>query len=156
MIDVANGGDRPARHESLEDDRIIVTPTLVKKSPGPKTWIVGMLAASQRRRRADAALCLGDPARPSGRSAGSDAAAVTRRRAEALSALPERGAQALGHVVGEGPHPRRVAELGSVSTHRSRAREGIDRADAHQRGVGVALEERTRNCTPVPKLNLST
>ena len=28
----------------LEDDRIIVTPTLVRKSPGPTTWIAGTLA----------------------------------------------------------------------------------------------------------------
>lgn len=42
IIDVANGGD-DAWYQSLEDDRIIVTPTLVKKTPGPKAWIVGTL-----------------------------------------------------------------------------------------------------------------
>ena len=31
---------------ALEGDRIIVTPTLVKKAPGPKTWIVGTLTPS--------------------------------------------------------------------------------------------------------------
>lgn len=43
IFDVANGGD-DAWYQSLEEDRIIVTPTLVRKSPGPKTWIVGTLA----------------------------------------------------------------------------------------------------------------
>jgi CheY-like chemotaxis protein len=43
IFDVANGGDE-AWYQSLEEDRIIVTPTLVRKSPGPKTWIVGTLA----------------------------------------------------------------------------------------------------------------
>ena len=42
IIDVAHGGD-DAWYQSLEEDRIIVTPTLVRKSPGPKTWIVGTL-----------------------------------------------------------------------------------------------------------------
>lgn len=43
IVDVANSGD-DAWYQGLEDDRIIVTPTLVKKTPGPKTWIVGTLA----------------------------------------------------------------------------------------------------------------
>jgi len=43
IFDVANGGDE-AWYQSLEGDRIIVTPTLVRKKPGPKTWIVGTLA----------------------------------------------------------------------------------------------------------------
>jgi CheY-like chemotaxis protein len=43
IVDVAKGGD-DAWYQGLEDDRIIVTPTLVKKTPGPKTWIVGTLA----------------------------------------------------------------------------------------------------------------
>jgi CheY-like chemotaxis protein len=43
IVDVANGGDE-AWYQSLEEDRVIVTPTLVKKTPGPKTWIVGTLA----------------------------------------------------------------------------------------------------------------
>jgi DNA-binding response OmpR family regulator len=64
MIDVAHGGD-DAWYQSLDDDRIIVTPTLVKKSPGPKTWIVGTLASN------DAVVqmlhtILGDPTRPPG------------------------------------------------------------------------------------------
>jgi CheY-like chemotaxis protein len=43
IVDVSKGGDE-AWYQGLEDDRIIVTPTLVKKTPGPKTWIVGTLA----------------------------------------------------------------------------------------------------------------
>jgi CheY-like chemotaxis protein len=43
IVDVANGGD-DAWYQGLEDDRIIVTPTLVRKTPAPKTWIVGTLA----------------------------------------------------------------------------------------------------------------
>jgi CheY-like chemotaxis protein len=43
IVDVAHDGDE-AWYQSLEEDRIIVTPTLVRKSPGPKTWIVGTLA----------------------------------------------------------------------------------------------------------------
>ncbi|MDB5219635.1 MAG: Adenylate cyclase [Myxococcaceae bacterium] len=43
IVDVAKGGD-DAWYQGLEEDRIIVTPTLVKKTPGPKTWIVGTLA----------------------------------------------------------------------------------------------------------------
>jgi DNA-binding response OmpR family regulator len=43
IIDVAHGGDDDW-YQALEVDRIIVTPTLVKKAPGPKTWIVGTLA----------------------------------------------------------------------------------------------------------------
>ncbi len=43
IFDVAKIGDEEC-YQSLEDDRIIVTPTLVKRTPGPKTWIVGTLA----------------------------------------------------------------------------------------------------------------
>lgn len=43
ICDVANGGD-DAWYQMLEEDRIIVTPTLVRKVPGPKVWIVGTLA----------------------------------------------------------------------------------------------------------------
>lgn len=43
IVDVANGGDE-AWYQSLETDRVIVTPTLVRKTPKPKTWIVGTLA----------------------------------------------------------------------------------------------------------------
>jgi DNA-binding response OmpR family regulator len=43
IIDVANGGDEDC-YQSLEEDRVIVTPTLVRKKPGPKTWIVGTLS----------------------------------------------------------------------------------------------------------------
>ncbi len=43
IIDVAIGGD-DAWYQSLEQDRVIVTPTLVKRMPGPKTWIVGTLS----------------------------------------------------------------------------------------------------------------
>jgi CheY-like chemotaxis protein len=43
IFDVAHEGDE-AWFQGLEEDRIIVTPTLVRKSPGPKTWIVGTLA----------------------------------------------------------------------------------------------------------------
>lgn len=64
MIDVANGGD-DAWYQSLEDDRIIVTPTLVKKSPSPKTWIVGTLASNDAVAQMLRTV-LGDPARPSG------------------------------------------------------------------------------------------
>ncbi len=46
VIDVAHGGD-DAWYEALEVDRIIVTPTLVKKAPGPKTWIVGTLTPNE-------------------------------------------------------------------------------------------------------------
>ena len=43
IVDVASDGDDDW-YEALEEDRVIVTPTLVKKKPGPKTWIVGTLA----------------------------------------------------------------------------------------------------------------
>ena len=43
ILDVASGGDE-AWYQCLEADRVIVTPTLVKKMPGPKTWIVGTLS----------------------------------------------------------------------------------------------------------------
>lgn len=43
IVDVANGGDDDW-YQGLEEDRVIVTPTLVRKKPGPKMWIVGTLA----------------------------------------------------------------------------------------------------------------
>jgi CheY-like chemotaxis protein len=43
IFDVAKGGDA-AWFASLEEDRIIVTPTLVRKTPGPTTWTVGSLS----------------------------------------------------------------------------------------------------------------
>ncbi len=43
IVDVAAGGDE-AWYEGLEEDRVIVTPTLVRRKPGPKTWIIGTLA----------------------------------------------------------------------------------------------------------------
>ena len=43
IVDVAHGGD-DAWYQGLEDDGIIVTPTLVRRSPGRNTWIVGTLA----------------------------------------------------------------------------------------------------------------
>lgn len=43
IIDVAKGGDEDW-YQSLDQDRVIVTPTLVKRKPGPKTWIVGTLS----------------------------------------------------------------------------------------------------------------
>lgn len=43
IIDVAHGGD-DEWYQSLEDDRVIVTPTLVRHKPAPKTWIVGTLS----------------------------------------------------------------------------------------------------------------
>jgi CheY-like chemotaxis protein len=43
IVDVGAGGDE-ASYESLEEDRVIVTPTLVRRKPGPKTWIIGTLA----------------------------------------------------------------------------------------------------------------
>ena len=42
IIDVANADEDC--YASLEEDRVIVTPTLVRRTPGPKTWIVGTLA----------------------------------------------------------------------------------------------------------------
>jgi DNA-binding response OmpR family regulator len=42
IIDVSRGGD-DAWYQNLEDDRVIVTPTLVRRRPGPKTWMVGTL-----------------------------------------------------------------------------------------------------------------
>ncbi len=42
IVDVANGDEDS--YESLEEDRVIVTPTLVRRIPGPKTWIVGTLS----------------------------------------------------------------------------------------------------------------
>jgi hypothetical protein len=46
IIDVANGGDE-AWYQTLEEDRVIVTPTLVRRRPGPKVWIVGSLAPNE-------------------------------------------------------------------------------------------------------------
>lgn len=43
IIDVACGGDDDW-YRSLEQDGVIVTPTLVRKKPGPKTWIIGTLS----------------------------------------------------------------------------------------------------------------
>jgi hypothetical protein len=43
IVDVSKGGDE-AWYQGLEEDRVIVTPTLVRKKPGPKTWIVGTLS----------------------------------------------------------------------------------------------------------------
>ena len=42
IVDVATGDDDS--YDSLEEDRVIVTPTLVRRTPGPKTWIVGTLS----------------------------------------------------------------------------------------------------------------
>lgn len=42
IIDVADASD-DALYENLEVDRVIVTPTLVRQKPGPKTWIIGSL-----------------------------------------------------------------------------------------------------------------
>jgi DNA-binding response OmpR family regulator len=61
VIDVSHGGD-DEWYQALEDDRVIVTPTLVKKSPGPKTWIVGTLAPPDAVQQMLAAV-LGDPVR---------------------------------------------------------------------------------------------
>jgi CheY-like chemotaxis protein len=43
IVDVSRGGD-DALYDALEQDRVIVTPTLVRRKPGPKSWIVGTLA----------------------------------------------------------------------------------------------------------------
>jgi len=43
IVEVGNGGNEDW-YQGLEEDRVIVTPTLVKKRPGPKTWIVGSLS----------------------------------------------------------------------------------------------------------------
>lgn len=43
IVDVAHGGDE-TWFQALEEDRVIVTPTLVRKKPGPKTWIVGTIS----------------------------------------------------------------------------------------------------------------
>lgn len=43
IVDVEKGGDE-CWYQALEDDRVIVTPTLVRKTPGPKTWIAGTLS----------------------------------------------------------------------------------------------------------------
>lgn len=46
IVDVAHGGD-DEWYQGLEDDRVIVTPTLVRHTPSPKTWIVGTLSPSE-------------------------------------------------------------------------------------------------------------
>lgn len=43
IFDVSKAGD-DVWYESLEEDRVIVTPTLVKRKPAPKNWIVGTLS----------------------------------------------------------------------------------------------------------------
>lgn len=65
IIDVANGGD-DAWYQSLEDDRVIVTPTLVRHKPGPKTWIVGTLRPIYAVEEMLAS-ALGDPTEPASR-----------------------------------------------------------------------------------------
>jgi DNA-binding response OmpR family regulator len=45
IVDVAKGGAEEW-YQKLEADRVIVTPTLVRKKPGPQTWIVGTVAPS--------------------------------------------------------------------------------------------------------------
>lgn len=67
IIDVANGGD-DAWYQSLEDDRVIVTPTLVRHKPGPKTWIVGTFTPSHAVEEMLAS-ALGDPTEPASRVA---------------------------------------------------------------------------------------
>lgn len=64
LVDVAHGGDDDW-YRSLEEDRVIVTPTLVKKAPGPKTWIVGTLSPIDAVAQMLLAT-LGEPGRPSG------------------------------------------------------------------------------------------
>jgi CheY-like chemotaxis protein len=49
-----------AASEQLEEDRVIVTPTLVKRAPLPRTWIVGSLVRTEPVREM-LALALGDP-----------------------------------------------------------------------------------------------
>jgi len=46
IVDVA-GGDSDDWYDGLEEDRVIVTPTLVRRKPGPKTWIIGTLSPIQ-------------------------------------------------------------------------------------------------------------
>lgn len=62
ILDVDHGGDE-AWFQSLEDDRVIVTPTLVKRTPGPKTWIVGTLSPIDAVQQMLASV-LGEPVRP--------------------------------------------------------------------------------------------
>ncbi|MEO6420684.1 MAG: response regulator [Polyangiaceae bacterium] len=62
IVDVSQGGD-DAWYQGLEDDRVIVTPTLVRKRPGPKTWILGTLAPIESVEQMLAS-ALGDPHRP--------------------------------------------------------------------------------------------
>nr|MBK7070568.1 hypothetical protein [Deltaproteobacteria bacterium] len=108
-----------AWYQSLEDDRIIVTPTLVKKSPGPKTWIVGTLASN------DAVAQMLPPSSAirrgrRGRNAGSDGAALTQRGESApqvcLSVARSRSAMWPVKARTRGASQ----SSGSVSTHRSR------------------------------------
>lgn len=51
--------DQPAS-EQLEEDRVIVTPTLVKRAPLPRTWIVGSLVRTEPVREM-VAIALGEP-----------------------------------------------------------------------------------------------
>jgi CheY-like chemotaxis protein len=46
IVDVAHGGDE-AWYQGLEEDRVIVTPTLVKKVPAPKVWLIGTLSPAE-------------------------------------------------------------------------------------------------------------
>lgn len=46
IVDVAHGGD-DAWYQGLEEDRVIVTPTLVKKVPAPKVWLIGTLSPAE-------------------------------------------------------------------------------------------------------------
>lgn len=43
IVDVAHGGDEDW-YQGLEHDRVIVTPTLIRKTPTPKIWYVGTLS----------------------------------------------------------------------------------------------------------------
>jgi len=47
ICDIAQLGDQSGAGHSLEEDRIVVTPTLVKQHPSPRVWIVGDLSASE-------------------------------------------------------------------------------------------------------------
>lgn len=44
ITDVAHLGDDAAGLQSIEEDRIVVTPTLVVRKPSPKVWIAGDLS----------------------------------------------------------------------------------------------------------------
>ena len=47
ICDVAHLADEPSSLLSVEEDRIVVTPTLVIRTPAPKVWIAGDLSDSQ-------------------------------------------------------------------------------------------------------------